>query len=274
MSETLSSALLHMGVVTLGTMALMTALWFVQRRIRDAGVVDVGWSAAIGLAGVYAAIALDGDPARRALVGAIAGVWGIRLAWRLLRDRVLRGEEDGRYQALRSAWGERFDTRLCWFYQGQAVSVGLLSLPFVLGAEDGSAFPAWHDWAAGALWIVGVIGEGIADAQLARFKRSADQRGKTCRQGLWAYSRHPNYFFTWLVWCAFGAAALGAPWGWIGLSAPAVMLLLMLRVTGIPPTERRALESRPESYRAYQREVSAFFPLPPKRSRPNTGAQP
>ena len=86
------------------------------------------------------------------------------------------------------------------------------------------------------------------------------------RAGVWRYSRHPNYFGQWLTWYAYALVALAAPYGWIGLISPALMLYLILRVTGIPPTEAQALKSRGDDYRRYQRETSAFVPLPPRRA--------
>ena len=86
------------------------------------------------------------------------------------------------------------------------------------------------------------------------------------REGLWRYSRHPNYFFQWLTWVAYALIALAAPYGWLGLSAPMLMLLLILFVTGIPPSEEQSLRSRGDDYRRYQRETSAFVPLPPRSS--------
>jgi steroid 5-alpha reductase family enzyme len=73
-------------------------------------------------------------------------------------------------------------------------------------------------------------------------------------------SRHPNYFFEWLLWCSFALMATGAPWGWVSWSAPALMYYFLTRVTGIPLTEKQAVASKGEAYRAYQREVSAFIP--------------
>jgi len=110
---------------------------------------------------------------------------------------------------------------------------------------------------------VAVLGEGIADAQLRRFKADPANRGLVCRVGLWGWSRHPNYFFDWLIWCAFVLLALGSPWGWVTVVSPALMLYFLLRVTGIPATEAHALRSRGAAYVQYQREVSAFVPLPP-----------
>ena len=97
-------------------------------------------------------------------------------------------------------------------------------------------------------------------------RRSPDSKGRTCREGLWRYSRHPNYFFEWLVWCAFFAIALPAPGGVWTLAAPLLMLFLVTRVTGIPYTEAQALRSRGADYAAYQATTSAFFPWFPREA--------
>ncbi len=228
--------------------------------------MDVGWAFGIGASAlVYAALA-DGEGLRRVEVAVLGGFWGMRLAWHLLTDRVIGAEEDGRYQELRAQWGPRFSRNLFWFFQAQGVLVVLLSVPFLLAASDGAPWPGVLDVAAAAIWLTGIVGEAIADEQLKRFKRRGDSKGKTCREGLWRYSRHPNYFFEWLMWVAFGVLALGAPWGWVGLLAPALMLVLILKVTGIPPTEARAIKSRGDDYRRYQDETSAFVPWFPKRA--------
>ena len=111
--------------------------------------------------------------------------------------------------------------------------------------------------------VMGVIGETVADRQLLAFKRDPAHRGRTCRAGLWRYSRHPNYFFEWVLWCGFGAFGLTGPLGWLGLAAPFLILFTILFETGIPPTEAQALASRGEDYRRYQRTTRAFVPWPP-----------
>ena len=105
-----------------------------------------------------------------------------------------------------------------------------------------------------------LAGESAADRQLEAFRRDPANRGKTCRVGLWRVSRHPNYFFEWLVWVAYFVFALASPWGWVTIYCPALMLFFLFRVTGIPATEAQALKSRGEDYRQYQRTTSAFFP--------------
>ena len=126
---------------------------------------------------------------------------------------------------------------------------------------------AWFDMAAIGIFAISLIGESIGDRQLAAFRKLADNRGKDCRVGLWRYSRHPNYFFEWLHWFAYPLLAAGlGELAWMTLIGPGLMLLFLLKITGIPPTEKRALQSRGEQYREYQRTTSAFVPWFPKGS--------
>lgn len=247
-------------------LSLMFALWVLHLRWRNAAVVDVGWTVAIGLQALVAGLMGTGDPTRRAIVATVGMLWSARLALHLAR-RVAAEPEDPRYAELRARWGG--DTRLKFlaFFLFQGALATVLAGPFFIAAADAS--PALHPFlVAGVLLaLLAVIGEGIADTQLRRFKSDARNRGQVCRVGLWGWSRHPNYFFDWLVWCAFVLLALGSPWGWVTIVSPLLMLHFLLRVTGIPATEAHALRSRGDAYARYQREVSAFVPLPPIKLR-------
>ena len=114
-----------------------------------------------------------------------------------------------------------------------------------------------------AVWLAGRrsrCGRPATDA----FRRDEAHRGAVIDDGVWRFSRHPNYFGQWLTWCGYALVGLAAPWGWVGLLSPALMLYLILFVTVIPPLERRLLASRGEAYRRYQRRTSTFVPLPPR----------
>jgi steroid 5-alpha reductase family enzyme len=250
----------------LGAAVLMTVLWLVQRRTGNAAIVDVGWAASLGLMGVIYGLCGPGNGLTRTAVAVITGLWGVRLAWHLLRDRVLGQPEEGRYLELRRSWQERFQPKLFGFYQAQALLAAVLSLPFALAVTRPE--PNWLDLVAVALWVFGLMWEATADRQLARFKQDPANLGRVCRDGLWRYSRHPNYFGEWLIWLAFALPALPAPAGWLGLLSPALMLLFILKITGIPPTEAQALRSRGEEYRRYQRTTSAFVPWRPREESP------
>lgn len=239
---------------------LMAALWLRQLRTRNATSVDAAWSTGMAILAVSFALFSDGAPMRRVLVGTLATLWAVRLAWHLITDRVLGRPEDGRYRAMRETWGRRAALFFFIFYQGQAVVATLFAVP-ILAAMQGGALDSWAAVGA-AVWLAAVLGETIADRQLSRFRADPGNRGRTCRDGLWRYSRHPNYFFEWTHWFSYVAIGHGSWPTWIG---PAVMLLFLFRLTGIPFTEQQALKSRGDDYRAYQRETSVFFPWFPKR---------
>jgi steroid 5-alpha reductase family enzyme len=161
---------------------------------------------------------------------------------------------------LRREWGGNLPLKFLVFFQAQALLAMVLSAPFLLAALNPEARLSGFEYAGAALWAVAFVGELTADWQLARFKSDPASRGRTCRVGLWRYSRHPNYFFEWLIWVGFATFAMGSPYGWAGLVSPLLMLFFLFRVTGIPATEAQALRSRGEDYRRYQRTTSAFVP--------------
>ncbi len=245
---------------------LMLVLWLIQRQTRNAGIVDVGWTLGIGAAVLGLSIGAVGDSNRRVLIAAMTGVWALRLGWHLIR-RISREPEDGRYQALREWAGPRAQVALFWFFQLQAAWIVLFALPQTIAMQNARGF-GWPELAGLGLFLLSVFGEGVADQQLDHFRRRQENRGRVCNVGLWRYSRHPNYFFEWLHWFAYPLMALGmGALGWVTLFGPAAMLYLLLFVTGIPPTEARALRSRGDAYRAYQRTTSAFFPWFPAKER-------
>jgi steroid 5-alpha reductase family enzyme len=249
---------IHFAVAAL---LFLVALWAIQVWTRDAATADAGWAVLVAAGTITAAVEGEGATVRRALVAGLVTVWALRLALHLLRDRVWSGRgEDGRYAALRAHWGPLASRNFLFLYLAQGIIAALFIIP-ASGAMRAGALDLW-DAAGVVLWIASLSGEWVADAQLARFRADAFNRGRVCRDGLWGYSRHPNYFCEWLHWWAFVLIGGGA---WITLLGPAAMLLFLFRITGIPYTERQALKSRGEAYREYQRTTSAFIPWPPRR---------
>lgn len=248
----------------IGAAILMGALWRVHLMVRNAGIVDVGWAALVAALAVSFAVSGDGYAVRRAAVGAIVGLWGVRLSWYLLMDRVIGRPEDGRYATLRATWGPRARARFFWFFQAQAMVAVFFALPALLASRNATPHLLPVEIGALVLWVLAFAGEVSADRQLARFKADPSHRGETCQAGWWRYSRHPNYFFEWVMWVAFALFALGSPWGVLALACPAAMLYLLFRVTGIPATEAQAIRTRGDDYRQYQRTTSAFVPWVPR----------
>jgi len=240
-------------------------LFLVARRLTNFGIVDVAWS--LGFAPLAAFYGHFGGGAfsRRLLITTMAVVWSLRLGGYLAR-RVLGHlkTEDGRYRQLRLDWAADLNAKMFQFFQFQALLLVALSVPFLLAARNPA--PSLHslEIAAAILWLFALFGETLADAQLAAFKRDHANRGRVCDSGLWRWSRHPNYFFEWLIWVALALFALASPWGWIALYCPALMLFFLLKVTGVSYTESQLLRSKGESYRRYQERTSAFVPWPPK----------
>ncbi|MCR5856419.1 DUF1295 domain-containing protein [Mesorhizobium sp. J428] len=263
---TVTPATLFLCVAGLLSLAMGLA-WLAVARGGKSGWVDATWSFGVGAAGVAVALASvegwEGDPWRRALVAAVAGVWSLRLGLHIAA-RTLRGGEDPRYAALQEEWGESWRPRLFAFLQIQAAAAFLLAATVFLAARNPVPGLQWTDLAGMALLVVAVAGEGVADAQLARFRRDPASNGKVCDIGLWGLSRHPNYFFQWLGWMGYAVVAIGpaGAWlpGWAALAGPAFMYWLLTRASGIPPLEAHMIRSRGQSYEDYRRRVNAFWP--------------
>lgn len=246
------------------TALVMTAGWRWQQRRQNAGIVDVLWAASLGSSAVLVAALGNGAVLPRLLLALLGGLWGVRLSLHLWL-RVRKEPEDGRYQYLRAHW---HGSQAKWFlfFQFQALLVVLFSLPFVAVASN-PVESVWPWLLLGVvIWTASVYGEGVADHQLARFRADPANRGKTCRAGLWLYSRHPNYFFEWLHWFAYVAFAVGAPAGWLAWSGPLLMYIFLRWISGIPFTEAQALRTRGEDYRDYQQRTPMLFPWFPDRT--------
>ncbi|EPG72448.1 PF06966 family protein [Leptospira fainei serovar Hurstbridge str. BUT 6] len=246
--------------------ALMSVLWLLGKIFHNYSIVDMGWGLCISTAAIIYFILGDGYPVRKAIFAFMATVWGWRLSYFILVTRVLTGHEDPRYTAFRTEYGEKVDRKFFTnVFQFQGILGIALSLPFIFPALNASMIIHPLEIFGLVFFAVSVLGESIADSQLADFKLDPLNRGKVCDAGLWKFSRHPNYFFEWLVWVSFGLVSLASPWGWIGLLSPIVMFLLLTQVTGIPLNEEGQLKSKGDAYREYQEKTSSFFPWFPKK---------
>lgn len=253
--EALHLALL--GAAFVGT--IMFLLWLLHLRLVNASIVDPGWAFGLASLGILYAALGSGFGPRKWLIAGMSSVWGLRLAWHLVR-RMWGQPEEGRYAQLRREWSPHIELKFLIFFEAQALLDLILSLCFLLPVLNSQPRVHRIEWVGVALWAVAIFGEVLADAQLAAFKRDPDSSGKVCQRGLWNYSRHPNYFFEWLVWIAWAVFALGSTWGVLALVCPALMLYFILRITGVPATEEQALRSKGDAYRSYQATTSAFFP--------------
>ncbi|WP_353227510.1 DUF1295 domain-containing protein [Novosphingobium sp.] len=259
--------------LSFGLFAAMALAWAVARRPGASGMMDVIWSYATGMAGAAGALApcAGASGLRQLLVAGLALAWGLRLGTHIWwRSR--GGHDDPRYLMLRKKWGDDADRQLFLFAEIQAVAALVLALVVVTAARNPAPFGQWSDMAGLALLVVAVVGEAIADAQLAGFRTRPENRGKVCEVGLWSVSRHPNYFFEWLAWLAWPVIAIGPGfsigpagttlWAWATLAGPALIYWLLVHVSGIPMVEAHMRRSRGAAFIDSQRRIRAFWPIP------------
>lgn len=246
--------------------AAMAIGWRVGLSSGKSGRIDAIWSFATGAAGAAAALMADGMLERRLLVAGMMALWGLRLG--LYTWRRAEGQDDPRYADLKRQWGPEAPRKLFVFLQVQAVAAMPLALAAFVAAATPRAALGLQDALGLAIFIAALAGESLADRQMARFRSDPANRGRICDQGLWGWSRHPNYFFEWIGWFAYPAIAIaGAYWaGWLAFAAPALMYWLLVHVSGVPPLEQQLQKSRPEAFARYKRDVSVFVPLPPARA--------
>lgn len=234
---------------------LMTTLWVFQTLIQNMGIVDIGWAVGIWITALTAFTLGQGDPVRKTVLLTLITLWAARLSLYLI-FRFSRKTEDPRYETLRHKWHSEWKILAMFWLQGLLIL--LLSLPFYPINEDPTPSLGPLEWIGALLSLLGITGETIADWQLTSFKRQHPH--KLCRQGLWNRSRHPNYFFEWLVWVGIALFALPSPYGLVGLLSCALVLYLLLFLSGIPMTEKRLLSSKGKEYRDYINEVPGFIP--------------
>ena len=246
--------------------AVMSLAWIAQRMTGNSGWVDVAWSLATGLAGVTLSLTpLDGGVTgtRAWVVAALVAAWSLRLGGHIAL-RAAAGIEDPRYAALQKEWGAQFPARLYGFLLLQALVAFGLAAGIGLAARNPAGFGPLEGLAILVL-AAASAGEAAADATLRRFKANQANRGRICAAGLWAWSRHPNYFFEWLVWVAYPLFALSGawPWGWLAFAAPALMYWTLRHASGVPPLETHMQARYGTAWTEYAARVPVFFPRIP-----------
>lgn len=239
---------------------MMTIAWFMQERMKNAAIVDVAWSKGFTMCALLYALLGQGAPVRKIVIVAMVMCWSMRLAihcWtRILREK----EEDKRYAEMRQKWKDSASWKFFLMFQFQGLTVVGLSVPFLLACRDPLSYLRVNEYIAIGLFALSLLGEVIADRQLDHFKANAANKGEVCNVGLWKYSRHPNYFFEWMIWCSFALFVILSPHGNWALLSPMAMLLFLTTLSGIPLAEKQSLLSKGEKYKVYQHETSPFIP--------------
>ena len=247
--------------IGLAVTLVMLGAWGFQAWCKNAGWVDVFWTFSTGIFCALAALTAGPVPWRRVLVAALLLLWSVRLGSHIFH-RVMTGAEDARYARMRKDMGPKFQRNLLGILLPQGPFSLVLGTAVLYAARQPD--PAFRIWdALGIALALGCIaGEALSDRQMRHFRANPANKGKICETGLWHYSRHPNYLFEFLSWCAYPLLGLTAhnPWSLLSLLAPALMYLTLRYASGVPPLEAAMLESRGDAYREYQSRTGAILP--------------
>lgn len=240
---------------------VMTLVWAIQLKTKNAGIVDAFWSWNFPIIALIYYFFSDGNHDRAVICLIIVSLWGLRLGTYLfLRTIGHHDKEDVRYAKLREENRPNENRYFFFFFQIQAITNVILSIPFLFPMMNPDPELTAFEFTGIAFFAIGLIGETLADFQLSKFKKDPGNKGKVFDSGLWSYSRHPNYFFEFIIWVGFAVFASGSPYGWTSIFAPALILFLLMKVSGIPMTEELAVKTKGQAYLDYQRRTSAFFP--------------
>ena len=234
----------------------MLVVWLIAMYLKNPSVVDVAWAFGIMVsAGIYL---FTGEiTTRNLLIFALVLVWSIRLSGFILFTRISKGHIDQRYLNLSKNWKIKKSLGYLLNFQLQAFLSWVLAIAFLFPGTSTELTLSTIDLIITAVIILSIAGEAVADHQLQRYK--ASQQGGVCNIGLWQYSRHPNYFFEWLIWCGFCAFALRSTYGCFALLSPLMLYIILNYVTG-PLTEKGSLKARGDAYRDYMKKTPMFWP--------------
>jgi steroid 5-alpha reductase family enzyme len=256
------TSLLVLNLAVVG--ALMLTVWVGSLATRNAGIVDAFWGLGFVLIAAVDYVAVEGWQPRAVLVTFAVTTWGLRLAVHLAR-RNFFAEEDYRYQAMRRRWGSGFPWVSLFVVFGlQGLLMWFIALPVVLAVTATAPDRLVATDILGlAVSATGFLFEATADRQLSAFKADPANAGRVMDRGLWAWTRHPNYFGDALLWWGLWIVAAGTPGGVLAVGSPLLMTWLLVRVSGVPLLEKRLAKTRPD-YAAYVARTSSFRPRPPR----------
>jgi steroid 5-alpha reductase family enzyme len=239
-----------------------TFTWLLSLPLRNVSIVDSLWSLMLFAAGVIYGLGADPRAPRLAFVLWLAALWAARLSIYITARGMGKGE-DHRYQAIRARNEPHFKWKSLYLvFWLQAALAWIISLP-LLGVFASNQPIGALDYAGILLWLVGFVFEAGGDWQLARFRKDPANAGAVMNRGFWRFTRHPNYFGEFCIWWGFWlmAASAGAWWSAAG---PALLTLLLLRVSGVGLLEKDIGKRRPQ-YADYVLKTNAFFPGPPRK---------
>ncbi len=255
----LTNSLIISALVFLG-------VWFISIVKKDASIVDILWGPACAIPSVVTYTTVSTGHPQQLLLVSLVSIWALRLGLYLGKRNLPHGE-DYRYVKMRKQAGgdKAFIIKSLWFVFGmQCLLSWLISFPVQLGllGLEGQTISVVA-YIGAAFWLIGIFFETVGDYQLAKFKKDPVNKGRLMTQGLWAWTRHPNYFGDAMVWSGLTIIALDSPFGIYTIFSPVIMIFFLVKVSGKALTELHMVKKYPE-YEAYKTSTSGFIPMPPK----------
>ncbi|MCA9342864.1 DUF1295 domain-containing protein [Candidatus Saccharibacteria bacterium] len=249
-------------IIAILTVLIYMTLWFLygQKKGRN-DVADIAWGPGFYVLALVLMLYSESYDLYSILALLMIAVWSVRLAAHI-SERHAKSSEDKRYVAMKNGW--KFKTLQAYtnVFLLQGVFMLLVSAPIILFFSDSTTQLSWYNWVGLLIWIIGFSFEAVGDSQLKKFLLKKSNKGKVMQQGLWQYTRHPNYFGEITLWWGFYIFTLFTEYWFIGIVGPVTITLLILGVSGIPMLEKRYKGNK--EYDEYKKRTSSFFPLPSK----------
>lgn len=240
----------------------MTAFFLTAAVIKRNDLADTAWGLGFILVTYLSLYLSDNLNIVQYVLAGLVTLWGLRLAIHIFSRNRGKGE-DYRYKAWREEWGKWWLVRsYLQVFLLQGLLLVVIASPIVLSSAVTPNL-SWLTYIGVAIWLFGFYFEAVGDYQLRQFIKDPNNKGKIMNQGLWRYTRHPNYFGEVTMWWGIWLIAFVAPWGWFAIIGPLTITFLILKVSGIPMLEAKYVGN--QDYEEYKRKTSKFFPLPPKK---------
>lgn len=243
--------------------AFFTAFFLLAVYKSDNSIIDIAWGLGYVFAANFALYITDNFNPRTILITLIVSVWGLRLAYHIMKRNWGKGE-DYRYQKWRENWDNFYLKSYFRIFILQATLLFIIASPIIKVINSPYQALKISDFIGLAVWGIGFFFEAAADKQLQDFiKKPAEEKdGHIMKEGVWKYSRHPNYFGETLIWWGIFIITLSVSGGWKFIYSPILITYLLLFVSGVPLLEKRYADD--EEYQKYAEKTNKFFPWLPK----------
>ena len=252
--------------VALVILTYFTLIFILAQVLKNNSIVDSFWGPGFLVVALFTFLTTSSRGLRGTMVTFLVAVWAIRLFYHITL-RNWNKPEDYRYINMRKKWGTQFPMLKAYIYVFvfQGVMLFLISLTITSANTNPNQTPGIVAYIGALIWVIGFYFESVGDRQLKEFKAKPENKGKIMTEGLWSYTRHPNYFGDACVWWGLYLIAAETPLGLWALPGPILLTWTLMKWSGAPTLEHRLKKTRPE-YADYIARTSGFVPWPPKKS--------